>query len=403
MPTGEIQQAILAAYQIEAPRLVAALARLTRDLDAAEELAQDALVAALEAWPRTGVPARPGAWLLTAARNRAEDRRRRERRLDARREENARAMADLEAAAPDPGEALDAPFQDDLLRLIFVACHPVLSSEARVALTLRLLGGLETGEIARAFLVTEPTMAQRLVRAKRALAEARVPFDVPPRPEWPERLASVLEVLYLIFNEGYSATRGDDLVRPALCEEALRLGRILAGLAPSEAEVHGLVALMELQASRLGARTGSDGAPVLLLDQHRSRWDRLAIDRGLAARPSSRWGWTWSRPTSPRPASTPATASARWGAGPCWAARRWFRSRCGRWASGAAWAAGRGGRPASGTSSRRPSPEDEATRVRSGFRACAEQAEPYQGGSASRRRRSSARSAALAVLASAAS
>jgi len=283
VPATDAHRAIQAVFRIEWPHLVAGLARLTRDVGLAEELAQDALVAALEAWPATGVPDHPGAWLLATARNRALDRWRRERRLDARREENARDLAEREADGADPGAALEDPYGDDLLRLLFVACHPVLPTEARVALTLRLLGGLTTAEIARAFLVPEPTVAQRIVRAKRALAEARVPFQVPLGDELAARLGSVLEVIYLVFNEGYAATAGDDLVRPGLCEDALRLGRVLAGLAPGEPEVHGLVALMELQASRLGARTDAAGAPVLLLDQERGRWDWLLVGRGLAA------------------------------------------------------------------------------------------------------------------------
>jgi len=257
--------------------------RLTRDLGRAEDLAQDALVAALETWPATGVPERPGAWLMAAARNRAVDRARRERRFQPRRDELAQEAAEREAEAPDLDAALDDPFGDDLLRLLFVACHPVLPTEGRVALTLRLLGGLSTDEIARAFLVPEPTVAQRIVRAKRTLAEAGVPFEVPVGDELAARLASVLEVVYLVFNEGYSATAGDDLTRPELCQDALQLGRILAGLAPREPEVHGLVALMELQASRLATRSDAAGAPVLLLEQDRARWDRLLIGRGLAA------------------------------------------------------------------------------------------------------------------------
>ena len=283
MPGADAHAAIQAVFRIESPRLIAGLARLTRDVGRAEELAQDALVAALETWPATGVPERPGAWLLATARNRALDHRRREGRLDAWREENARDLAEREAAGAGPGAALEDPYGDDLLRLLFVACHPVLPTEARVALTLRLLGGLTTAEIARAFLAPEPTVAQRIVRAKRTLAEARVPFEVPLGDDLAARLGSVLEVIYLVFNEGYAATTGDDLTRPGLCEDALRLGRVLAGLAPGEPEVHGLVALMELHASRLGARTDAAGAPVLLLDQDRGRWDWLLVGRGLAA------------------------------------------------------------------------------------------------------------------------
>jgi RNA polymerase sigma factor (sigma-70 family) len=255
---------------------------MVRDVGLAEELAQDALVIALERWPQSGIPDNPGAWLMAAARNRAIDRMRRDRRLA---EKSEQVGQEVEAAAslPDPAEALDDEVGDDLLRLVFIACHPVLSMEARVALTLRLLGGLTTEEIARAFLAPEPTVAQRIVRAKRTLAEAKVPFEVPRGAELEARLSSVLEVVYLIFNEGYSATAGDDWTRPALCEDALRLGRILAGLVPREAEVHGLVALMEIQASRLRARIGPSGEPVLLADQDRALWDRLLIGRGLAA------------------------------------------------------------------------------------------------------------------------
>jgi RNA polymerase sigma-70 factor, ECF subfamily len=268
---------------MESAKLIAALARVVRDVGLAEELAQDALVAALEQWPASGVPDNPGAWLMAAAKHRALDTLRRRTMLGRKHEELARELEALERTVPDFGAALDDPVGDDLLRLIFTACHPVLSTEARVALTLRLLGGLTTDEIARAFLVPEPTVAQRIVRAKRTLAEARVPFETPRGAELAARLSSVLEVVYLIFNEGYAATAGDDWVRPALCEEALRLGRVLAGLAPREPEAHGLVALMEIQASRLRARVGPSGAPVLLLDQNRVRWDQLLIRRGLAA------------------------------------------------------------------------------------------------------------------------
>jgi RNA polymerase sigma-70 factor, ECF subfamily len=273
--------AIEAVFRIESARLIAGLTRLVRDVGQAEELAQDALVAALERWPVTGVPHNPGAWLMATAKHRAIDLLRRRERLERKQQELGR---DLETKdAPDLEAAIDDPIGDDLLRLVFIACHPVLSTEARAALTLRLLGGLTTDEIARAFLVSEPTIAQRIVRAKRTLAAARVPFEVPAREELTMRLASVLEVIYLIFNEGYSATAGDDLIRPGLCDDALRLGRILAELMPNESEVHGLVALMEIQASRLKARLGPSGEPVLLLDQDRSRWDRLLIRRGLAA------------------------------------------------------------------------------------------------------------------------
>jgi len=277
----DAHSAINAVYRIESPRLIAGLARMVRDVGLAEELAQDALVAALERWPQSGVPDNPGAWLMATAKHRAVDLLRRAKRLERKHEELGREV-DREMS-PDLDAALDDDVGDDLLRLVFTACHPVLSMEARVALTLRLLGGLTTGEIARAFLVPEPTIAQRIVRAKRTLADARVPFEVPRGAELAARLSSVLQVIYLIFNEGYSATAGDDWVRPALCEDALRLGRILAGLAPEEPEVHGLVALMEIQASRLRVRTGPAGEPVLLLDQNRALWDRVLIGRGLAA------------------------------------------------------------------------------------------------------------------------
>ncbi len=274
-----------AVWRIESPRLIAGLARIVRDVGVAEDLAQDALVAALEQWPQSGVPENPGAWLMAAAKHRAIDYFRRNQRLERKHEEIGRELEQKEAAVPDFDTALDDddPIGDDLLRLVFTACHPVLTTEARVALTLRLLGGLTTDEIARAFLVPEPTIAQRIVRAKRTLAEKRVPFEVPRSSELTARLSSVLEVIYLIFNEGYSATAGDDWMRPALCEDALRLGRILAELAPQEPEVHGLVALMEIQASRSRARVGPSGEPVLLFDQNRSHWDQLLIRRGLAA------------------------------------------------------------------------------------------------------------------------
>ena len=284
MTASDTHHAIETVFRMEFARLVAGLARFVRDVGRAEDLAQDALVAALERWPETGIPDNPGAWLMATAKNRAIDRLRRARLAERKHAELGREVEERQAATvPDPAAALDDDIGDDLLRLIFVACHPLLATEARVALTLRLLGGLTTPEIARAFLVPEATVAQRIVRAKRALAEARVPFEVPRGAERAARLASVLEVIYLVFNEGYSATAGDDWIRPALCEEALRLGRILAGLAPSEPEVHGLVALMEIQASRLRARAGPAGEPVLLLDQDRSRWDRLLVRRGLAA------------------------------------------------------------------------------------------------------------------------
>src|SRR6267154_1017082 len=277
----DTHQAIDAVWRIEQAKVIAGLARIVRDVGIAEELAQDALVAALKVWPAQGIPDNPGAWLMATAKNRALDTRRRAKLIERKHVELGHEM-DAEHT-PDLDAALDDDIGDDLLRLIFTACHPVLSAEARVALTLRLIGGLTTEEIARAFLVAEPTIAQRIVRAKRTLTETRVPFEVPRGADRAERLASVLEVIYLIFNEGYAATSGEDWVRPALCEEALRLGRILAGLAPEEGEVHGLVALMEIQASRLKARVGPKGEPILLLDQNRARWDQLLIRRGLSA------------------------------------------------------------------------------------------------------------------------
>jgi RNA polymerase sigma-70 factor (ECF subfamily) len=280
----DLHRSIDAVYRIESARLIAGLARMVRDVGLAEELAQDALVTALERWPQTGIPDNPGAWLMAAAKNRAIDVLRRNKRVGRKHQEIGRETeAAQEAAVPDLEAALDDDVGDDLLRLVFTACHPVLSPDARVALTLRLLGGLTTDEIARAFLAPEPTIAQRIVRAKRALAEAGVPFEVPRGDELAARLSSVLEVVYLVFNEGYSATAGDDWMRPALCEDALRLGRILAGLVPDEPEVHGLVALMEIQASRARARTSADRQPILLMDQNRALWDRLLIGRGLAA------------------------------------------------------------------------------------------------------------------------
>jgi RNA polymerase sigma factor (sigma-70 family) len=276
-------RAVEAVFRMESPRLMAGLMRMVRDVGTAEDLAQEALLVALERWPQTGVPDNPGAWLMTTAKHRAIDLLRRRTRIDRKHEELGREAEAREAEEPDLAAALDDPVGDDLLRLIFVSCHPVLSTEARVALTLRLLGGLTTPQIARAFLVPEPTVAQRIVRAKRTLAAARVPFEVPRGAELGDRVASVLEVLYLIFNEGYSATHGEDWVRPELCHDALRLGRVLAGLLPREPEVHGLVALMELQASRLRARLGPAGEPVRLFDQDRARWDRLLIRRGLAS------------------------------------------------------------------------------------------------------------------------
>lgn len=284
MPATDIHRAIDAVWRIEQAKLIAGLARIVRDVGVAEELAQDALVVALEKWPETGIPRNPGAWLMAAARNKAIDQLRRRKLGD---QKYAEFLKDAESDQPDVvgdlERALDDDIGDDLLSLIFTACHPILPTDARVALTLRLVGGLTTGEIARAFLTAEPTIAQRIVRAKRTLGDAGVPFEVPRGVERAARLSSVLEVIYLVFNEGYAATAGDDWVRPQLVEEALRLGRVLAGLAPQEPEVHGLVALMEIQASRLKARVGPDGAPILLLDQNRARWDRLLIGRGLAA------------------------------------------------------------------------------------------------------------------------
>ena len=290
MTTTDTRRAIEAVWRIESARLIAGLARVSRDIGLAEDLAQDALVIALERWPVTGIPNNPGAWLMTTAKNRAIDRLRRIKLSERKQEELGRelqvqqelAEADFQAALDDADPSGDR-IDDDLLRLIFTACHPVLSTEARVALALRVLGGLTTEEIARAFLVPEATVARRIVRAKRTLAEAHVAFEVPHGAERAARLASVLEVIYLIFNEGYSATAGGDWLRPELCEDALRLGRTLAALVPDEAEVHGLVALMELQSSRLRARTGPTGEPILLLDQNRARWDQLLIRRGLAA------------------------------------------------------------------------------------------------------------------------
>ena len=284
MTASDIHRAIDAVWRIEQAKLIAGLARIVRDVGLAEELAQDSLVVALEKWPETGIPRNPGAWLMATARNRAIDRLRR-RKVGERK--YTEFLHEVETDQPDPVSAietaLDDDIGDDLLSLIFTACHPVLTTDARLALTLRLIGGLTTGEIARAFLATEPTIAQRIVRAKRTLAEAGVPFEVPRGAERAERLSSVLEVIYLIFNEGYAATAGEDWMRPQLVEEALRLGRILAELAPQEPEVHGLVALMEVQASRTRARVGPEGEPILLLDQNRARWDRVLIGRGLAA------------------------------------------------------------------------------------------------------------------------
>jgi RNA polymerase sigma factor (sigma-70 family) len=280
----ETHRAVDAVWRIEAPRLIAGLARMVRDVGLAEELAQDALVAALEQWPQSGVPQNPGAWLMATAKHRAIDHLRRNKLLERKHEELGQELEARQGkAAKEIEAAADDDVGDDLLRLVFTACHPVLSPEARVALTLRLLGGLTTDEIARAFLVPEATVAQRIVRAKRTLAEKRVPFEVPRGTELADRLSSVLEVIYLIFNEGYTATAGDDWTRPSLCEDALRLGRIVAELAPKEPEVHGLVALMEIQASRLRARSGPSGEAVPLLEQNRALWDHLLIRRGLAA------------------------------------------------------------------------------------------------------------------------
>ena len=284
MTATDTHRTIDAVWRIESAKLIAGLTRIVRDVGLAEDLAQDALLAALERWPESGVPDNPGAWLMATAKHRAIDLLRRGKMLDRKHEELGHELeARRELALPDLDAAIDDPVGDDLLRLVFIACHPVLSPDARVALTLRLLGGLTTEEIARAFLVPEPTVAQRIVRAKRTLADARVPFEVPRGDELAARLSSVLEVVYLVFNEGYSATAGDDWMRPALCEDALRLGRILAELVPKEPEVHGLVALMEIQASRSRARTGPAGEPILLLDQDRGRWDQLLVRRGLAA------------------------------------------------------------------------------------------------------------------------
>lgn len=283
MTASETHAAIEAVIRMESARLIAGLARYTNDVGLAEELAQDAVVAALQQWPESGVPRNSGAWLMTVAKRRAVDLFRRNRELERKYAQIGRALeAEGDSITPDFDRAFSDEIDDDLLRLVFTACHPVLAVQARVALTLRLLGGLTTAEIARAYLVPEPTIAQRIVRAKKTLAKAQVPFEVPGSKERPARLSSVLEVIYLIFNEGYSATAGDDWMRPELCEDAVRLGRILAQLTPAEPEVHGLVALMEIQASRVRVRAGPSGEPILLLDQDRSRWDRLLINRGLA-------------------------------------------------------------------------------------------------------------------------
>ena len=284
MTTAGIHRTIETVWKIEAPRLIAGLARMLRDVGQAEDLAQEALVVALERWPTDGVPDNPGAWLMTTAKRRAIDLIRHNKMRDDKQDAIGYELeTEAMAHAPDHADALDDDIGDDLLRLIFTACHPALTRDMQVALTLRMLCGLTTPEIARAFLVPEPTVAQRIVRAKRTLAEKHVPFEVPRGEDLAPRLAAVLEVVYLIFNEGYTATAGDAWARPALCEEAMRLGRVLAGLAPREPEVHGLVALMEIQASRLHARTAADGTPILLLDQDRARWDRLLIRRGLAS------------------------------------------------------------------------------------------------------------------------
>ena len=280
---SETHRAIEAVWRIEQAKLVAGLTRMVRDISTAEELAQDALIVALDAWPKAGVPRNPGAWLMAAAKRKAIDYFRRNKMIDRKLEEVGRDLSEAEQAVPDYAEALDDDVGDDLLRLIFTSCHPILSTEARVALTLRLMGGLTTDEIARAFLVPEPTIAQRIVRAKRTIAEAGVPFEVPRGADRQERLGSVLEVIYLIFNEGYSATAGSEWLRTELCDEALRLGRIVANLAKDESEVHGLVALMEIQASRARARTNARGEPILLLEQNRALWDQMLIRRGLAA------------------------------------------------------------------------------------------------------------------------
>lgn len=283
MSNDQVHRTLNAIWRLESAKIIATVARIVGDVGLAEDLAQDALVTALEKWPEIGVPDNPAAWLVTAAKRRAIDQVRRRTLLSRKHAQIGAELAELEAQAPDLDSALDDDVGDDLLRLLFVACHPILPPESQVALTLRLLGGLTTEEIARAFLVPEATLAQRIVRAKKTLAEAKVAFDLPPRAERTDRLASVLSVIYLIFNEGYSATAGDDWMRPELCHDALRLGRILAELMPDEPEVHGLVALMEIQASRSRARVAPDGSPILLLDQNRARWDHLLIGRGLAA------------------------------------------------------------------------------------------------------------------------
>ncbi len=315
----ETHRTIEAVWKIESARVIAGLTRIVRDIDRAEELAQDALVAALEQWPESGIPDNPGAWLMAAAKHRAIDWLRRGTLIDRKHEDLGREMAEREMQVPNLAAAMDDTIGDDLLRLVFIACHPVLATEARVALTLRLLGGLTTDEIARAYLAPEPTIAQRIVRAKRTLSEAHVPFEVPRGSEFTARLSSVLQVIYLVFNEGYSATAGDDWLRPALCEDALRLGRILAELVPNEAEVHGLVALMEIQASRTKARVGPSGEPILLLDQNRAHWDRLLIDRGLAALQRAQKLGGMRRPYAIQAAIAACHARARTGAETDWA------------------------------------------------------------------------------------
>jgi RNA polymerase sigma factor (sigma-70 family) len=310
--TSDTHRAIEAVWRIESARIIAGLARMVRDVGLAEELAQDALVAALEQWPESGIPDNPGAWLMAAAKHRAIDLWRRNQRLELKHQELGRELeSQQEMAVSALHEALDDDIGDDLLRLVFISCHPVLTSEARAALTLRLLGGLTTDEIARAFLVSEPTIAQRIVRAKRTLSDAHVPFEIPRKAELASRLESVLEVIYLIFNEGYSATAGADWMRPALSEEALRLGRILAELAPQEPEVHGLVALMEIQASRARARVDPSGEPVLLLDQNRAQWDQLLIRRGLAALDRAERLATTQAPSAPAASLDAAPGASR--------------------------------------------------------------------------------------------
>jgi RNA polymerase sigma factor (sigma-70 family) len=326
--SADAQATIQTVWRIESARLIAGLTRLVRDVGLAEDLAQDALVAALEQWPESGVPENPGAWLMATGRHRAIDLVRRSARLERKQQELGRELR--EGAEPDLDAVLDDGVEDDLLRLIFMTCHPVLSREARVALTLRLLGGLTTSEIARAFLANEATVAQRIVRAKRTLAEARVPFEAPSGREREARLESVLEVVYLVFNEGYAATAGDDWIRPSLCAEALRLGRILAELAPAEPEVHGLVSMMELQASRLRARVGADGAPVLLLDQDRGRWDHVLISRGSRGWRARRRSGARSGRTACRPRSPPATPARARPRRPSGCASRRSTTRCAR-------------------------------------------------------------------------